>query len=143
MALMPTNYPRQNRLISFWQRHPRHHCIPNIARAQLHTETTPIPKAPRESDALRLGDVERIKCAKSAQKERSGESTPDQTEAGFNILCLARAEREKLESAKPAMLSEIEVLTQTIMSQFKSKPSVKIRTETCAPAVTPSARHTL
>jgi hypothetical protein len=64
-------------------------------------------------------------------------------EAGFNILFLARDEREKLESAKRSMISGTEVLTQTIVSQFKSEPSVKIRTATCAPAGTSSAPHTL
>lgn len=87
-------------------------------------------KAPRESYVLGLGDFERIKCDTCAQKKRSGESTPDQTEAGFNILCLARAEGEKLEPVKPSMLTGIEVLSQTIVSQFKSEPSVKIRTAT-------------
>lgn len=76
-----------------------------------------------------LGDVEREKRDTSARKERSGESTPDQTEAGFNIFFLARAEGEKLKSV-PSMLTGIKVLTQTIVSQFKSEPSVKIRTAT-------------
>jgi hypothetical protein len=70
-------------------------------------------------------------------KERRGESTPDQTEAGFNTLFLARAEREKLEKSQRSILSGTEVLTQTIVSQFKSEPSVKIRTTTCAPAGPP------
>jgi hypothetical protein len=67
----------------FWQRHPRHHCIPNIARAQLHSKTVTILKAPRESDR-------KMKKRSKRTKERSGESTPDQTEAGFDILLLAR-----------------------------------------------------
>lgn len=67
MAFMTTNCFRQNALTPFRQRHPRHHCIPNIARAQLHSETTPVPKAPRESDTPMLGDVEREKCDTSAQ----------------------------------------------------------------------------
>lgn len=90
----------------------------------------------------RLEDVERIVCVTSAQKERRGESTPDQTETGFNILFLARAEREELESTKRSILSGTEVLTQTIANQLKSEPAVKIRTATCAPAGTPSAPHT-
>lgn len=119
MAFKPTACIRQTRLIPFWQCHPRHHCIPNIARAQLHSEKTAMTKAPRESDVLSLGDFERIKCDTCAQKERSGESTPDQTEAGFNILCLARAEGEKLEPVKPSMLTGIEV-----RSKYELRPGL-------------------
>lgn len=63
-------------------------------------------------------------------KERRGESTPDQTEAGFNILVLARAERQKLESTKRSMLLGTEILTQTIANQFKSEPAIKVQTAT-------------
>jgi hypothetical protein len=71
------------------------------------------------------------------KKERSGESTPDQSEAGFNILLLVRPEREILESPKLSMLSWTAILTQTIGNQFRPEPSAKLPTATSVPAGIP------
>jgi hypothetical protein len=70
MALTPTTSSRRKpfSFIFFCNAIHAITCIPNIARAQLHFSTTPIPKDMRQYYVLGIRDITRIKCDTSAEK---------------------------------------------------------------------------